>query len=137
MRIERAIILDAFCSQLSIDPDARVVLVPAKSGIKIWDLNTEKEYELGQRGETLASASRLLPDRLRTILTMPDEALQERLSSSGLHKWSEERETILSELKYRGSKSYSDGGRPSQTRLISDRSRAKTHKFLRFWHRLG
>ena len=137
MRIERANILGAFCSQLSIDSDARVVLVPAKNGIRIWDLNAEKEYELGQRGETLASIPRLLPESLRTILTATDDALQERLLSRSLHKWSEERETILSELKYRESKSSSEGNRPSQTKLVNDRSRAKTHKFLRFWHRLG
>jgi hypothetical protein len=137
MRIERANILGAFCSQLSINSDARVVLVPAKNGIKIWDLDAEKEHELGQRGETLTSVPRLLPDRLRTILTAPDDALQERLSSSGLRKWSEERETILSELRYRDVKSHSDGDRTSQTRLADDRSRAKTHKFLRFWHLFG
>jgi hypothetical protein len=102
MRFERAIILGVFCQQLGIDSKSRIEILPVKEGLEIWDLDSENQYVLGLSGKTLSATEKKLPHNLRTILTSTDAALVNRLASGRLRKWSDERETILSELRHRG-----------------------------------
>jgi len=102
MRFEKAIILGVFCKQLGIDSKSRVEILPVKEGLKIWDLDSANLYVLGLSGETLSATEKELPHNLRAILTATDAALVNRLASGRLRKWSDERETIVSELKHRG-----------------------------------
>lgn len=101
MKFERAILLGAFCKQLGIDANARIALAPAKGGLRIWDLNAEMQHLLGPTGETVESTPRRVPAKLKTILAEPDSALRKRLSKLKQRQWSEEYETVWSELHYR------------------------------------
>jgi hypothetical protein len=102
MRFEKAIILGVFCKQLGIDPISRVEILPAKEGLNIWDLDSANLYVLGLSGETLSATKKEPHHNLRAILTAPEAELVNRLASGRLRKWSDERETIVSELKHRG-----------------------------------
>jgi len=139
MRFERAIILGIFCKQMGISPQARVEILPVKDGLKIWDLEAESQHILGLSGETLNSIQKPLPKTLKTLLEESDNALKERLSDRRLRKWSDERETILSELKYRGI----DAEAAASLAAKSDQWNRRTRGFAqwldlsRFWQRIG
>lgn len=139
MRFERAIILGVFCKQLGIDSDARIEIAPVKEGLRIWDLNSETQHVLGLSGQTLETTDRHVPTNLRALMREPDDSLQERASSRKLGKWSDERETILSELKYRGIYA----GDQKQPRLSSNKWDIRREGFLKLidlshlWQRIG
>ena len=139
MRFERAIILGVFSTQLGIDHDARIEILPVKNGLKIWDLDSANQYILGLSGETLDAMEKPLPTPLRALLAESDTTLQSRLSSGKLRKWSDERETILSELKYRGVRA-EDIQTPVAQFSKWDRRREGFLKSLdlsRLWQRIG
>jgi hypothetical protein len=124
---------------MGISPQARVEILPVKDGLKIWDLESENQHILGLSGETLSSVQKPLPRALKALLTESDDSLKERLSDRRLRKWSDERETILSELKYRGINAEAAASPAAK----SDQWNRRTKGFpqwldlSRFWQRIG
>lgn len=139
MRFERAIILGIFCKQLGISTNARIEILPMKDGLKIWDLESENQHVLGLSGEPLGSVQKLLPKALKALLAESDDALKERLSNRRLRKWSNERETIMSELKYRGITMHDSNQSAVQSgkRNVRTRDLLKWLDLSRFWQRIG
>lgn len=139
MRFERAIILGTFCRQMGISPQARVEILPVKDGLKIWDLEGEYQHILGLSGETLSSVQKPLPNALKALLAESDDVLKERVSDRRLRKWSDERETILSEMKYRGINAEAAGSPAAKSDQSNSRAKSLLQWFdlSRFWHRFG
>lgn len=102
MRIDRASILGALSRHLGIDPDARVVVFPTRTGMAIWELDRKLIVTIAATGECSSRTKKSLPLELRSILGTTDHELQNRLSADYPHLSFEDRETIQSELQCRG-----------------------------------
>lgn len=101
MRYSRGEILGLFCGELGIRPSSRVVITQSRRNLRVWDLNAGIEFNLNLKGNTLAAAEKAAPESFHAIFRQPDRALFLRLTDPNLMPWSEERETLLSELRYR------------------------------------
>ena len=101
MRYDRGEILGLFCGELGIRPSARVIVAPGKGGLRIWDLSAGIEFTLNSRSNALNIRRHAAPLHCVAIFQESDEALLARIANRRLTPWSEERETIFSELRYR------------------------------------
>jgi hypothetical protein len=101
MRYLRGEILGLFCGELGIRSSSRVAIAHSRQGILIWDLNSGIEFNVDFKDNTLATEPKPAPDSCFVIFHEPDPALLARLADPNLMPWSEERETLLSELEYR------------------------------------
>lgn len=101
MRYERGEILGLFCGELGIRPNARIAIAPSRNGLRIWDLSTNKEFILNIKGNTLNVRSKVVPEDCAFVFAESDQALLARIADRTLSPWSEDRETIASELRFR------------------------------------
>ena len=101
MRYLRGETLGLFCGELGIHPGSRVVVVPSRQGYLVWDLNAGIEFHLNLKGNALVAEQKPAPMRCRTLFHEPDRMLLARITDPTLMPWSEERETLISELRYR------------------------------------
>jgi hypothetical protein len=102
MRINRASILGALSRHLGIDPDARVVVLPTRTGLAIWELDKKLIVTIAATGECSSRIKKPLPPELKSILEATDHELQDWVSGDHLRFSFEDRETIHSELQCRG-----------------------------------
>jgi len=102
MEIQRAANLGLLHQKLGIAPEDRVAFKLTESGVVVWDLQTETKYVVTV-GKPIADVSHFqLPQNIRNIITEKDDQLKARWSESWMDGWSDERETIFTELTYRG-----------------------------------
>jgi len=102
MEIHRAANLGLMQQKLEIDPNARITFSLTENGLVIWDLTTENRYTVTQ-GNPNPSVDRFhLPKNIKDIRSASDDHLKKRWSESWEDGWSDERETIFTELTYRG-----------------------------------
>lgn len=102
MEIQRAENLGLLQQKLGIDREARITFRLIESGIVIWDLKTGTCYTI-QHGNLAPSVAILkIPQNVQTVILKSDNQLNERWTVSRQYGWSDERETIFTELTYRG-----------------------------------
>ena len=91
--------------QLGISPKARILLeltATSPSGAFIWDLNTGNTFRVVRAGSSVSvdRGYTEVPQFVQDIMAASDEDLKNRwLSNMG---WDDVRETIFSELNFRG-----------------------------------
>jgi hypothetical protein len=102
MQIQRAANLGLVHQELGIDSDARITYELTANGVIIWDLATETQYRLTY-GDPKPSAARIqVPQNIKDLISASDDQLKNRWRESRQDGWSDERETIFTELTYRG-----------------------------------
>jgi hypothetical protein len=116
MRYERGEVLGLFCGELGIHPTSRVVISPTNAGLRVWDLTVGVEFTFNPRGNTLSMQPKTTPESCTSVFNQADHALLARIGDLRLAPWSEERETLSSELHYRNI-SYAER-RPYSLRLM-------------------
>jgi hypothetical protein len=101
MQYQEAVRLGMLHRQLGIPAQARIFLeikTDSTLGAYIWDLETGNTYVVTQGN--VATGRRDVPQHVKEIIAAPDADLKKRwLSTMG---WDEVRETIFSELAFRG-----------------------------------
>jgi hypothetical protein len=102
MEIHRAQNLGPLAQKLNIKPTARISYRTTQSGVVIWDLTTGDKYTITHGNPDAAVSSFQVPPRVKQIIDATDDELKKRYSESWLDGWSEERETMFTELTYRG-----------------------------------
>jgi hypothetical protein len=88
--------------KLEIDPNARVAYKLIDTGVVILDLATETAYTVIYGNPQPAVIPFQLSQNIKNIISATDEQLKERWSESKRDGWSDERETVFTELAYRG-----------------------------------
>jgi len=101
MRYERGEILGLFCGELGIPATARVSIAPLHKGLRVWNLDSGLEFTIKNQGCALSTIKKSVPGACLHIFSQDDHTLLARIADPNLAPWSEERETILSELGYR------------------------------------
>jgi hypothetical protein len=102
MEIQRAASLGLLHQKLGIDPNARVAFKLIDTGVVILDLATETAYTVIYGNPQPAIIPFQLSQNVKNIVAATDEQLKQRWSESKRDGWSDERETIFTELTYRG-----------------------------------
>ena len=101
MRYLRGEILGLFLGELGIQPRARIAIIESSRSLLIWDLDAGIQFTLDFKSNALDARQKPAPDPCRDLFVQPDSALLARLADPNLIPWSEERETLVSELRYR------------------------------------
>jgi hypothetical protein len=102
MEIQRAANLGMMQQKLGIDSNARITYKLTEFGVVIWDLATETRYTV-THGDPNPNVARFrLPQNIKNVISTSDDQLKKRWSESWQDGWSDERETIFTELTYRG-----------------------------------
>lgn len=102
MEIQRASSFGFLAVQLGIKPVSRIAYRIEDDGFIVWDLATAMAYRLRQGDPNPQIRSFVIPENVRKILAASDDELTKRLKENWLDVWSDERETIFTELNYRG-----------------------------------
>lgn len=102
MQYFRGEVLGLFCGELGIQPDSRVVILRFRQELRVWDLSDGIEFHLNFQSNVLSAEPKPAPEHCRPLFRQSDSALLARIADPNLMPWSEERETLLSELSYRG-----------------------------------
>ena len=102
MEIHRGQSLGLLAQNLGIKPASRVSYRETQTGVVIWDLTTGKKYTITHGNPDAAVSSFQVPPRIKQIIDATDNELKKWYSESWLDEWSEERETMFTELTYRG-----------------------------------
>jgi hypothetical protein len=102
MEVHRASELGQLHRSLGIDPNARITFKLAVDGVIIWDLATQMQYTVVQGRSVPLVAHFQLPQYVNDIISANDDQLKKRWAESWRDGWSEERETIFTELTFRG-----------------------------------
>jgi len=100
MQIQRGIQFGRLYQQLEIDANSPVSYQVMPTGLIIWDLATGVQYKVNP--PNVAQARFDVPQWVKEILAASNEELKKRWTESSMDGWSEERETIFTELTCRG-----------------------------------
>ncbi|HEY9125549.1 MAG TPA: hypothetical protein VIM62_00395 [Acidobacteriaceae bacterium] len=101
MRYLRGEVLGLFCGELGIRPSSRVAVTHARQGLFVWDLGDGVEFHLNFKKNTLHTRRKPAPEHCDVVFQQSDRALLARINDPDLMPWNEERETLVSELRYR------------------------------------
>ncbi len=88
--------------KLNIEPNARISYQMTQTGVVVWDLSTGNKYTITQGDPNAVVSTFEVPQKVKQIIDAADDELKKRYSASWLDGWSDERETIFTELTYRG-----------------------------------
>jgi hypothetical protein len=102
MQIHRAVNLGLIQQELGIDPNGRITYRLTANAVVIWDLATETRYTVTQGNPNPSVARFQLPQKIKDSISASDYQLKKRWSESWEDGWSDERETIFTELTYCG-----------------------------------
>ena len=102
MEIQLAANLGLIHRQLGIDSNACITYRLTDNGIVIWDLATETRYTVTRGDPNPSVAQFQLLQNIKDITSASDDQLKKRWAESWQEGWSDERETIFTELTYRG-----------------------------------
>ena len=102
MEIQRATNLGQLHVTLGIAPDSRVAFKMTDAGVIIWDLETETQFIIAFGATSPTAVPFQLSQQIKAIIEAQDDQLKKRWSESWRDGWSEERETIFTELTFRG-----------------------------------
>jgi hypothetical protein len=101
MEIHRAQEFGLLAQKLGIAPDARVAYQLTRNGIVLRDLETSTQFTVLESGEVLEEDFNV-PDNLKRILKGSDKDLKKQWDDSWEQGWTDERETMFTELVRRG-----------------------------------
>ncbi|HEU5415006.1 MAG TPA: hypothetical protein VFW31_14655 [Candidatus Angelobacter sp.] len=102
MQLQRGIQLGLLHKQLGIDANARVAFQLTPPVVIIWDYNTGTRYTVDGTVPSVTDQEFEVPKRMKDIFAASNEQLKERWDNGWLDGWTDERETIFSELVLRG-----------------------------------
>jgi hypothetical protein len=105
MQYQEAVNLGMLHRQLGIPANARMffqMVTEGGVGVYIWDLDSGNTYRVTQgHAETYSTTGRReVPQHVKDIIAAPDDALKNQWRST--MGWDEIRETVFSELRFRG-----------------------------------
>jgi hypothetical protein len=101
MEIHRAQEFGLLAQKLGIAPDARVAYQLTRNGIVLRDLETSTQFTVLESGEVLEEDFNV-PDNLKRIFKASDKDLKKQWDDSWEQGWTDERETMFTELVRRG-----------------------------------
>ncbi len=102
MQIQRAASLGLLHQQLGIASNARVSFQITDTGVTVWDLETETRYTVGKGMGNATAIPFTLDQQVKNIIGCTDDELKERFAKTSADGWRGERETIFTELTFRG-----------------------------------
>jgi hypothetical protein len=102
MEIQRAANLGPLYQKLGIAPDARVCYQLTPDGVTIWDIATGTAHAVHAKTGTVTTEKFLVPKQVREIIEATDTELHRRWSENREQAWSDLRQTIFTELNFRG-----------------------------------
>jgi hypothetical protein len=100
MEIQQASNLGLLQRTLKIKPDARITMRLTSEGADVWDLSTGNIYRVTP-GNVSVEMHAVPPDVLE-IIAASDETLRKHLRDTWQQGWTEERQTMFTELVFRG-----------------------------------
>jgi hypothetical protein len=102
MQVQRAVQLGMLHKQLGIEESSCVRFQYTQTGVVIWDFTSGAQYtvELNGPSASLAKDTFQVPQRVKEILAATDTDLKKWWE--GGEGWTDERETIFTELCARG-----------------------------------
>jgi hypothetical protein len=103
MEIHRAAEFGLLGQKLGIKPrHSRVTYQMTEHGVVIWDLAEGKKYTVVRGNPNATMVPFDVPSNIQKIIGATDDALKKRYSESWQDGWSEERETLFTELNLPG-----------------------------------
>jgi hypothetical protein len=102
MQIQLGVQLGMLHQQLGIDANSRIAFQLTPTGVVIWDFGAAKRYTVDGTVPSVVEHDFELPDRMKAIFDASNEQLKKRWDDGFEEGWTDERETIFSELVLRG-----------------------------------
>lgn len=105
MQINRGVQLGLLQQQLGIDANARISVQLTQAGaVYIWDFGTGTQFifDGNLQNVTVTKNHFEVPKRMQEIFNASDTELKKRWDEGWLDGWTDERETIFTELVMRG-----------------------------------
>jgi hypothetical protein len=102
MQIQRGVQLGMLHQQLGIDANSRIAFQLIPTGVVIWDFGAAKRFTVDGTVPSVVEQDFVVPDRIKQIFAASDEQLEKRWKDGFLEGWTDEQETIFSELVFRG-----------------------------------
>jgi len=102
MQIQRGIQLGMLHQQLGIDANSRIAFQLTPTGVVIWDFGAAKRFTVDGTVPSVVEQDFVVPNRMKQIFEASDEHLKKRWDDGLLEEWTDERETIFTELVFRG-----------------------------------
>ncbi len=101
IKIHRAQEFGLLTQKVGIAPNARVTYQLTRNGIVLRDLETSTQFTVAENGDVLEEDFNV-PDNLKRIFNASDNDLKKQWDDSWEEGWTDERETIFTELVRRG-----------------------------------
>ncbi len=102
MEIHRAANLGPLYQKLGIVPDARVCYQLTPDGVTVWDIATGTAHAIHAKTGIVTTEKFLVPKQVKEIIEATDTELSRRWSDNREQAWSDMRQTIFTELNFRG-----------------------------------
>jgi hypothetical protein len=102
MEIQRASNLGPLHQKLGIAPDARVSYHLTQVGVTVWDIATGTAHTVHANTGTVTTEKFLVPKQVNEIIEATDMELQRRWTENREQAWGDLRQTIFTELNFRG-----------------------------------
>jgi len=102
MEIQRAVSLGPLHQKLGIAPDARVCYQLTPDGVTVWDITTGTAHAVHAKTGTVTRDKFLVPKQVKDIIEATNTELLRRWSEDRKQAWGDLRQTIFTELNYRG-----------------------------------
>jgi hypothetical protein len=88
--------------QLGIDANSRISFQLKQTGVIIWNFDTGTRHTVDGTVPSVTEDHLEVPRRMKDIFSASDEQLKKHWDENWLDGWTDERETIFSELCMRG-----------------------------------
>jgi hypothetical protein len=102
VEIQRASNLGPVQQKLGLDPNARICCKVTSIGVTVWDISTGTVYLVDGKTRTVTHIAFTLPTAVKTVIALSDEELKARWSHGWRQGWDDNRQTIFTELIFRG-----------------------------------
>jgi hypothetical protein len=102
MEIQRASNLGPLHQKLGISPGGRVCYQLTPDGVTLWDIDTGTAHAIQARTGTVTTEKFLVPKQVKEIIEATDTELLRRWSENRKQAWGDLRQTIFTELNFRG-----------------------------------
>ncbi len=102
MEIHRAANLGPLHQKLGIAPDARVCYQQTPDGVTVWNITSGTAHAVHAKTGTVTTEKFLVPKQVMEIIEATDTELLRRWSENRKQAWGDLRQTIFTELSFRG-----------------------------------
>jgi len=102
MEIQRAANFGPLHQKLGIAPHARICYQITPNGVTVWDIATGTAHTVHAITGTVTTEKFQVPRQVKEIIDATDTELQRRWSENWEQAWSDLRQTIFTELNFRG-----------------------------------